>query len=71
MLVLTHSLSHTFSYMCLRPVISIIDSSQAVKELIESLPNTLMYIVARPGPTSFLIKEDGSEVKYKASPLRI
>jgi hypothetical protein len=39
----------------------------AVKEMVQSLSDTHLFVVHRSGPTSFLIKEEGSEVKLKVT----
>lgn len=38
---------------------------QEVVDLLHSLSNSRLYLVQRTGPTSFLIREDGADVKRK------
>jgi len=33
----------------------------------QQVPNTVMYLVHRAGPTSFIIREDGHETKRKVT----
>ncbi|KAL6750982.1 hypothetical protein V8C86DRAFT_2793293 [Haematococcus lacustris] len=38
---------------------------QVVVEMLQAMPNTVLYLVARTGPTSFVVREDWSDVKRK------
>lgn len=40
---------------------------QEVLELLQQVPDTVMYLVHRTGPTSFLVREDGSDIKRKVT----
>ncbi len=40
---------------------------QAVCDLLAELQNTQLFLVQRHGPTSFVVREEGSEVKRKVT----
>lgn len=39
--------------------------AQEVAELIQRVPQTRLYLVQRSGPTSFILREEGSEKKHR------
>lgn len=41
--------------------------AQEVCDLLQLLQDTQLFLVQRPGPTSFVVREEGSEVKRKVA----
>lgn len=42
-------------------------SLQVVLQLLEQVPQNRMYLVQRKGPTSFVVKEDATDIERKVT----